>query len=328
MKRGADAAQHQVRRWSTQVWTWPSDWLLLLSSVLTQWLHRWFLLGRQRGRDPRRDPGPGDAHRSSRSPRRPRRWWRGHGGHGGGHPGHRGPPVWGLHRAALRPHSHLLPRPLRLPHVVGGRLPGHQLPVWHLLPPVPHGELTEQSAATSVLGESSGTGTRNQQGTGVTNTDAAWITPTSPETEPGSVSSWTLPTDVFSCRKTSQSQRLAPSFALRPLSDAVWCRRWCVPWRVLYRGRSSIPSVLTGQEFCSRTCPVDSSCSSPPPHLLQDPSAESFPTVFHIFCFNGLKKAAWKLFNREDELLVFLCIFMCFIFPRGFFSFKEPIQVC
>ena len=124
--------------------------ILLLSvclRVLTGWLCRGFLLGRRCSREPRCDPSPGDAPRSSHSPQQPRRRWWGHGGHRGGHPGHHRPPVGGLGRPALCPHAHLLPRLLCLPHVVGGRLPGHQLAVWHLLPPAPHAELVERQRA-------------------------------------------------------------------------------------------------------------------------------------------------------------------------------------
>lgn len=113
---------------------------------------RGLLLARGRRADPRRDPGAAAAaHRGARAARRPGRGRGGDGGRGGGHPGHGGAPVRGLRGAALRPHAALLPRPPGLPDVVGGGLPGHQLPVRHLLPPVPHAELTEDAATGPLL---------------------------------------------------------------------------------------------------------------------------------------------------------------------------------
>lgn len=105
---------------------------------------RGLLLGDQCRGDPWGDTSTSDAHCSTCAA-----WWswwrwRGDGGYGGGHPGHSRTPVRDLHSAALRSHSTFLPRFLRLPHLVGGCLPGHQLSFWHLLPPVPYAELTEE----------------------------------------------------------------------------------------------------------------------------------------------------------------------------------------
>ena len=92
--------------------------------------------------DARGDSSAGDAHGCSCAAWCCRWRWRGRGRHGGGHPGHSSTPVRDLHSAAVRPHSNFLPRFLRLPHLVGSCLPGHQLSVWHLLPSVPYAELT------------------------------------------------------------------------------------------------------------------------------------------------------------------------------------------
>lgn len=93
----------------------------------------------------RGDAGTGHAHSSTCASRWSRWRWRGGGGHGRGHPGHGGTPVGGLHSTEVRPHSTFLPGFLRLPHLVGRCLPGHQLSVWYLLPPVPYAELTEEN---------------------------------------------------------------------------------------------------------------------------------------------------------------------------------------
>lgn len=101
-------------------------------------------MAERRREDPWSDPSAADAHRRPGAARRCGRRRGRRGGRGGGHPGHGGPLVRGLLGAALGAHAHFLPRIIRLPHVVGGRLPGHQLSLWHVLPPVPHAELTQE----------------------------------------------------------------------------------------------------------------------------------------------------------------------------------------
>lgn len=119
-----------------------SAFLLFLTDLY--WSCRGFLLGDRCRGDPRGDTGTGDANGSSCAAQWSGWRWRGDGGCGGGHPGHSSTPVRDLRRTADRPHSTFLPRFLRLPHMVGGCLPGHQLSLWHLLPPVPYAELTEE----------------------------------------------------------------------------------------------------------------------------------------------------------------------------------------
>lgn len=112
-----------------------------MRSVMTLCFSRELLLGFRCRGDTGCDASAGAPHSSTRAVWQTRRGRGRDGRHGGGHPGHGGTPVRDVRRAALRPHSSLPPRSLRLPHLVGRRLPSDQLSVWRLLPPVPDAEL-------------------------------------------------------------------------------------------------------------------------------------------------------------------------------------------